>query len=117
MIENFNTGFFIDNKMTNQSTKDKLQMSILFVFLNLICCVRNRVPKFLLTIVLYIRIFLSMFIILLYVCITHVDFLEKQWKYLITQHDQYYPTFKVWAIFRPFVLIRHPDDLKVMKYK
>jgi len=44
-------------------------------------------------------------------------FLEEQWKFLITQLDQYYPIFKVWAIFRPFVSIRHPDDLKVMKYK
>jgi len=59
-----------------------------------------------------------MFIIFLYVCITHImDFLEKQWKFLITLLDQYYPIFKVWAISRPIVSIRHPDDLKVMKYK
>jgi len=46
-----------------------------------------------------------------------MDFLEEQWKYLITQLDQYYPIFKVWAFFIPVVLIRHPDDLKVTKYK
>jgi len=101
----------------NRSIKDhKLQMSVLFVFLNLICCGHN--PKGVLTMVLYICIFLSMFIILLYVCIMHImDFLEEQWKFLITLLDQYYPIFKVWSIFKPYVLIRHPDDLKVIKYK
>jgi len=52
-----------------------------------------------------------MFIILLYVCITYImDFLEKQWKF-VTQLAQYYPIFKVWAIFKPLVLIHHPDEI------
>jgi len=31
--------------------------------------------------------------------------------------DQYYPIFKLWLFFMPMVFIRHPDDLKVIKYK
>jgi len=45
-----------------------------------------------------------------------MHFLEKQWNIMIAQHDQYYPIFKLWALFRPVVFIRHPDDVKVIKY-
>lgn len=31
--------------------------------------------------------------------------------------DEYYPIFKIWTFFMPKVIIRHPNDLKVTKYK
>jgi len=47
----------------------------------------------------------------------HNTFLEEQWKIIIRQCDQYYPIFKEWAFFTPAVIIRHPDDLKVINMK
>jgi len=46
--------------------------------------------------------------------ITHMHILERQWNVLITLNDQYYPIFKIWGFFWPFVFIRHPDDLQVI---
>jgi len=49
--------------------------------------------------------------------IIHMHILEEQWNILTTLIDQYYPIFKIWGFFWPFVFIRHPDDLQVTKYK
>jgi len=45
----------------------------------------------------------------------HIHILEKQWKQLTSLSDQYYPIFKIWGFFTPFVSICHPDDLEVIK--
>jgi len=36
---------------------------------------------------------------------------------MMIQFDQYYPIFKIWTFFNPLVVIRHPDDLKVINMK
>ncbi|XP_011705709.1 PREDICTED: cytochrome P450 4C1-like, partial [Wasmannia auropunctata] len=40
--------------------------------------------------------------------------LEKQWKFLTTHTNQYYPILKIWAFSLPVVSIRHPDDLQTI---
>lgn len=46
-----------------------------------------------------------------------IYFSEEQWKWLYFILDKYYPIARLWGFFRPFVSIRHPDDMEVIKYK
>ncbi|KAL6254371.1 hypothetical protein P5V15_014418 [Pogonomyrmex californicus] len=39
---------------------------------------------------------------------------EKHWKLHVTLSGQYYPIFKVWLLFKPFVAIHHPDDMEII---
>ena len=50
------------------------------------------------------------------VCV-YIYFLEVLWKRLITLSNKYYPICKNWIFFIPVISIRHPDDLKVIKYE
>jgi len=47
----------------------------------------------------------------------YIHFLEALWKRIITLTNKYYPICIIWAFFVPIVSIRHPDDIKVMKYE
>ncbi|XP_071652862.1 cytochrome P450 4C1-like isoform X2 [Temnothorax longispinosus] len=39
---------------------------------------------------------------------------EEYWKLMTNISDEYYSIFKIWVFFTPYVLIRHPDDLKAI---
>jgi len=59
---------------------------------------------------LYLFIFVSLHFVNIYI-------LEELWKVLHTLSNQYYSIVKIWDIIYPVVIIRHPDDLEVKKYK
>ncbi|XP_011631819.2 cytochrome P450 4C1-like, partial [Pogonomyrmex barbatus] len=37
------------------------------------------------------------------------------WKLQFTLFDKYYPIFKIWFFYKPFVCIRHPDDIEYVR--
>lgn len=40
---------------------------------------------------------------------------EELWNLLCNLSDKYYPIMRVWAVFIPVIIIRHPDDVEVKK--
>lgn len=46
-----------------------------------------------------------------------INFSEHVWQIFHFYSDKLYPIMKIWAGFESAVIIRHPDDVEVLKYK